>query len=380
MTASATATATSSRLRETPPRQCASCGQPRGSWDQDRLTGLLNRWGWDVHAPHAFSKALRRGQPVTLLFIDLDHFKPVNDEFGHAAGDTVLSATADVLRHAVRDSDLVGRFGGDEFVVLVPGADTEHALAVGRRIHADIAAISLAAADASGAETVLSGFSASIGVAVHTSGADDADVDKLLLEADAALRRAKRVGRNTIRIASPTLDTGLDDPSELPSSPGSSRHDYVPLQRPTPCMPCRTVVPAQEPMYWFGLYNLLQLLRGEWVPAILGTLADGPQHFSEILATIHDTAIGQPDSDRWLHDSILTRTLRSMEDKNLVVRHEQPARFPKSTMYELTPLAATLLTDLAPAVHRGSFPDAHGHLPDLAGTRGVEELPLRSAV
>ncbi|WP_090014983.1 diguanylate cyclase [Lentzea albidocapillata] len=380
MTAPTTATATSSRPCETPPRQCASCGQPHGSWDRDRLTGLLNRWGWDVHAPHALDEAIRRGRPVTLLIIDLDHFKPVNDEFGHPAGDAVLRATAQVLRDAVRDSDLVGRFGGDEFVVLVPGADTERAFAVGRRIHADIAAISLAPAAATGINAGLSGFSASIGITVHAPGADDVDVDKLLFEADAALRRAKRVGRNTIRIASPALDTELDDPDELHSKSGSSRHDYVPLQRPTPCMTCRTVVPAREPTYWFGLYKLLQLLKGEWVPAILGALADGPQHFCEILATIHNTAIGQPDSDRWLHDSILTRTLRSMEDKKLVVRHEQPARFPKSTMYELTPLAATLLAVLAPAVQWGSTRDAHGHSADTTGTRGTDELPLRSAV
>jgi diguanylate cyclase (GGDEF)-like protein len=341
---------------------------------------LLNRWGWDIHAPHALDEALHRGRPVTLLVIDLDHFKRVNDEFGHPAGDAVLRATAHVLRNAVRDSDLVGRFGGDEFVVLVPGADIEHALAVGRRIHAGIAAISLAPAAASGIEAALSGFSASIGTAVHAPGADEVDIDGLLLEADAALRHAKRAGRNTIRLGSSALDTESDDPSELDNETGSSPHDYVLPRQLTPCMPRRVVGPARESTYWFGLYKLLQLLKGEWVPAVLGALADGPQHFSEILATIHNTAIGQPDSDRWLHDSILTRTLRSMEEKKLVVRHEQPARFPKSTMYELTPLAATLLADLAPAVQWGSTRDAHGHSADTTGTRGTDELPLRSAV
>ncbi|MFS8104096.1 diguanylate cyclase [Lentzea alba] len=372
----ATTTATSSRPRETTPQQCASCGQPRGSWDQDRLTGLLNRWGWDVHAPHALDEAMRRGRPVTLLIIDLDHFKPVNDEFGHPAGDAVLRATAQVLRSAVRDSDLVSRFGGDEFVVLVPGADTEHALAVGQRIHAGIAAISLGPTAGSGIKAVLSGFSVSIGIAVHTSGTDDADIDKLLLEADAALRYAKRAGRNMIRLASPTLGAGLDDHvNEFDEEPESCEHSCVPTQQRTRCMTGRTVVPAQEPTYWFGLYKLLQLFKGEWVPAILAALADGPQHFSEILATIHDTAIGQPDSDRWLHDSILTRTLRSMEEKELVIRHEFPARFPKSTVYELTPLAEALLASLAPAVQWGFAQDA-----DRSRFHSTEQPALRSAV
>jgi diguanylate cyclase (GGDEF)-like protein len=321
---------------------------------------LLNRWGWDVHVPHALGEAIRRSRPVALLVIDLDHFKLVNDEFGHPAGDAVLRATARVLQSAVRDSDLVGRFGGDEFVVLVPGADTAHALSAARRIHADVAAISLAPAAACGIPTVLSGFSASIGIAVHAPTADDAGVDKLLLEADAALRYAKRTGRNSIRIASSVLDTDPADPNEFDREYESIRHDYAPLQQSTPSMAGRAVGPAREPTYWFGLYNLLQLFKGEWVPAILGTLADGPKHFSEILATIHSTAIGQPDSDRWLHDSILTRTLRSMEEKELVVRHELQARFPKSTVYELTPLATELLASLAPAVQRGSSRDTDG--------------------
>ncbi|PWK84525.1 HxlR family transcriptional regulator [Lentzea atacamensis] len=208
---------------------------------------------------------------------------------------------------------------------------------------------------------------------MHGSGSDGAGVDKLLLEADAALLHAKRAGRNTIRIASPALDTGPNDLNEYDSDAGSLRHDYVPHQRSTPCTACRAVVPAREPTYWFGLYRLLQLFKGEWVPAILAALAGGPRHFSEILATIHDTAIGQPDSDRWLHDSILTRTLRSMEEKELVVRHELLAQFPKSTVYELTPLAAELLASLAPAVQWGSTREG-----DRPGFRCADQTLLRS--
>lgn len=103
--------------------------------------------------------------------------------------------------------------------------------------------------------------------------------------------------------------------------------------------------------YWGGLHKLTHVLDGEWVPAILATLAHGPRHFTEILDAIQVTGTGQPDPQRRLHDSILSRTLRRMEDKGLITRHEVAATFPKSTTYELTSWATDLLTALLPAVH-----------------------------
>ncbi|MGW5053945.1 winged helix-turn-helix transcriptional regulator [Actinokineospora sp. NPDC004072] len=103
--------------------------------------------------------------------------------------------------------------------------------------------------------------------------------------------------------------------------------------------------------YWRGLHELTHILDGEWVPAILATLARGPRHFTEILTAIQTTGIGQPDPKRWLHDSILGRTLRRMEDNGLVNRHEVAATFPKSTTYELTPWTIDLLSALMPAVY-----------------------------
>ncbi|MDQ3579168.1 MAG: winged helix-turn-helix transcriptional regulator [Actinomycetota bacterium] len=92
------------------------------------------------------------------------------------------------------------------------------------------------------------------------------------------------------------------------------------------------------------------MLDGEWVPAILATLAHGPQHFTEILTAIQTIGTGQPDPTRRLHDSILSRTLRRMEENGLITRDELTATFPKSTTYELTTWATALLSALIPAV------------------------------
>ncbi|WP_309111676.1 diguanylate cyclase [Saccharothrix sp.] len=345
------------------------------------MTGLLDRWGWDAHTPHALDEARRRHRPVGVLALDLDRFKSVNDEYGHAAGDAVLSATAQVLRTAVRDSDLVARLGGDEFVVLLPGADTEQVFTVARRISARIAAIALDATVTADSTVTVRGLTASIGAAVHTATADSFGIETLLLDADTALRHAKRAGRNTIRIGPQAVDIDLDRSDDLGEMPPSFRRD-VPAQRPSSPRPTTdTAIHIGEPAYWHGLYEVVQLLKGEWVPAILATLADGPRHFTEILSTIHSTTIGQPDPDRWLHDSILGRTLRRMEDKNLVTRHEQPARFPKSTVYELTPLATALLTTLAPAVQWVTTrTDQEDHPVHPTRPCCADRAPLRSAV
>ncbi|GGS59407.1 diguanylate cyclase [Actinokineospora fastidiosa] len=370
---------TSGRPREALPRQCSSCGQPRGSWGRDRLTGLLDRWGWDIHVPRALEDARRRQRPVSLLVLDLDRFKRVNDEYGHPAGDAVLWATAHVLRTAVRGSDLVGRLGGDEFVVLVPGADTEQALGVARRISAGIAAIVVDAPVASGGTTAIRSFTVSIGVAVHAA-TDPTSIETLLLEADTALRHAKHAGRNTTCIGAEVLEPADERSGERDHQPAPVRRDGNPALETSSTTTDRTAL-VQEPAYWHGLYEVLQLLKGEWVPAILATLINGPRHFTEILSTIHDTTIGQPDSGRWLHDSILGRTLRRMEDKDLVTRHEEPNRFPKSTVYELTPLASVLLTTLAPAVRCVSTRNRQeGELSDRATTCCGDSLPLRAAV
>jgi diguanylate cyclase (GGDEF)-like protein len=139
-----------------------------------------------------------------VLVLDLDHFKRVNDRFGHLVGDQVLAAVAASVRDEVRDDDLVGRFGGEEFVVLLRGTDGEDprsgARAVAERIRERIARLRVAVA-ALQETVVVEGLTVSIGGA--TAPRDAQDLAGLLEIADAAMYEAKRAGRNLVRMGLP---------------------------------------------------------------------------------------------------------------------------------------------------------------------------------
>jgi diguanylate cyclase (GGDEF)-like protein len=181
--------------------RCGSCGQPLGSWDIDKLTGVLNRWGWDERAPEMFGYALARAQRIALLVVDVDRFKRINDALGHLTGDAVLRSVAAVLREATRRSDLVGRFGGDEFVLLLPWADVDGALTVARRIHERASAIDPSVSTVDGRANACS---VSVGVACADPW-DEArgGLDDLMADADTAMLAAKRRGGGRTCVAHP---------------------------------------------------------------------------------------------------------------------------------------------------------------------------------
>lgn len=161
----------------------------------DPKTGLLNATAWQREADGEVARALRSGAPLALLLVDVDHFKRVNDSHGHLIGDEVLRALAAELRQQVRESDVVGRFGGEEFTVLLPRTDTAGACRIAERLRSSAAALSISAADARINVTV------SIGVSVL--GQHGGDLFELLAAADLALYRAKDAGRNQVRLYSP---------------------------------------------------------------------------------------------------------------------------------------------------------------------------------
>jgi len=161
----------------------------------DVKTGLLNAAAWQCEADTEIGRVVRSGESLALLLVDIDHFKRVNDTHGHLAGDQVLAALADALRQQVRESDVVGRFGGEEFVVLLPGADAAEAAKIAERLREKVSAMLLSAGTAEIAITV------SIGAAVLGLHGDD--IRALLDAADRALYEAKAAGRDRVCLPRP---------------------------------------------------------------------------------------------------------------------------------------------------------------------------------
>ncbi|TDD73553.1 sensor domain-containing diguanylate cyclase [Actinomadura rubrisoli] len=156
----------------------------------DAKTGLLNAAAWQREADTELSRAQRSSDPLALLLIDIDHFKRVNDTHGHLVGDQVLVGVAGTLCHQLRDYDVVGRFGGEEFVVLLPGTDTVEACRVAERLRGRVRRLAVPAEEGTVAVTV------SVGVALFRTHGED--LIELLAAADLALYRAKASGRDRV--------------------------------------------------------------------------------------------------------------------------------------------------------------------------------------
>jgi diguanylate cyclase (GGDEF)-like protein len=157
----------------------------------DPLTGLFNRRYFDESLKRELARSRRMASPLSLLVLDIDHFKRVNDGFGHAAGDAVLRAIAQLVRQSIRDCDVACRYGGEELVILMPDCDQEDAARRAEMLRADIA----------GAPPMIDGagpdvITASFGVAEYPLHGPDADA--LFRAADKALYKAKRDGRNRV--------------------------------------------------------------------------------------------------------------------------------------------------------------------------------------
>ena len=158
----------------------------------DHLTGLCNRGAFLEAAVTLQTKQGKRGEPVTLLMFDLDHFKSINDRFGHGAGDSVLRVFAQSVRKSMRTTDIIGRLGGEEFAAII-SEPMEMVPRIAERIRAGF--------EAAGATVGTLGIGATVSIGAATSYDVTADIDALLLRADAALYRAKHDGRNRLHAA-----------------------------------------------------------------------------------------------------------------------------------------------------------------------------------
>jgi len=163
----------------------------------DPLTRLYNRRSLLALCQHESSRAASAGDPFSILLVDLDHFKSINDRYGHATGDDVLCAAAEALHTSVRSGDRTGRWGGEEFAALLPGASAETALAVAERVRTQIERIAI---PWNGQELPQGStgvrVTASIGVATWNGSGDT--IEPMLARADEALYRAKQAGRNRV--------------------------------------------------------------------------------------------------------------------------------------------------------------------------------------
>lgn len=193
----------------------------------DALTGLRNRGAMVEQLDAEVARSDRRiesERPLTICLLDVDHFKRINDSFGHQAGDAALKHVAEILKDSLRRGDFVGRFGGEEFLLLLPATTRDGALLIANRLRNSIATSSIAGLP------VDRRISVSLGVAVHEPGETATQV---LRRADAALYRAKRAGRNRVVSADapPFAAEHHQDTDDSTTAPGPRLQNIVTMLR-----------------------------------------------------------------------------------------------------------------------------------------------------
>jgi diguanylate cyclase (GGDEF)-like protein len=165
----------------------------------DTKTGLLNASTWEREATAEIARAVRMHIPLAVALVDIDHFKAVNDTYGHLIGDKALRAVTDALRGQLRGYDLAGRFGGEEFAVLLPQARGADALNVAERLRAHIAGLSIPVDDGDESAGCVK---LTISVGVASLDGESRELTDMLAAADAALYHAKETGRNRTHVVS----------------------------------------------------------------------------------------------------------------------------------------------------------------------------------
>ena len=164
----------------------------------DSKTGLLNASTWEREAEGELSRSVRTRSPMAVALVDIDHFKAVNDTYGHLTGDRVLKAVANILTGQLRDYDRAGRFGGEEFVLLLAQATEDEACCIAERLRRRIGEMTVPVSDSPGAACVR--LTVSIGVTAMKAGRIR-ELTDMLAAADSALYQAKQAGRDRVSVA-----------------------------------------------------------------------------------------------------------------------------------------------------------------------------------
>ena len=225
----------------------------------DALTGLLNLRAYRQACDQVVSMALRSRDAISILFVDLDHFKRINDTHGHAVGDAVLKAVAACLQREIRGSDVIGRIGGEEFSVLLPNTDQAGGLNLAEKLRAAIEGLEIQT------EQGFLRMTASIGVATRTSG--QASFQEIQDEADEAMYRAKQAGRNRVS----TIST-----PEAPSSGAMASESEWRAFKALNCEDCTRYHPDICPLpKVLGLASKGQAQVSETLDLLLPLMGDG---------------------------------------------------------------------------------------------------------
>ena len=217
----------------------------------DSKTGLLNAATWEREATTEVIRAVRTRTPLAIAVLDIDRFKVINDTYGHLVGDQVLKELARSLDSVLRDYDRAGRFGGEEFSLLLPQTRAVDAFRIAERVRASIADLSIIVPGATGGERVH--VTVSIGVAALDSGCKR-EYSELMAAADAALYRAKAGGRDQVQMISTTRGlsaiSGAEDRADgsgkgsRTEAPSVFRRAQISLSGGPPAGPARTLAEA----------------------------------------------------------------------------------------------------------------------------------------
>ncbi|TCK08432.1 sensor domain-containing diguanylate cyclase [Marinobacterium mangrovicola] len=154
----------------------------------DRLTGLNNRGYWEECLEREYNRFLRSGQPSCLIMLDIDHFKKINDTYGHPAGDKAIRALSSLIQNHIRSTDIAGRYGGEEFAILLPDTADYQAEVLAERLRLAVQALEIVYREQS--------FVFTISLGIAQASADDSDHDHWLRRADQALYQSKLQGRD----------------------------------------------------------------------------------------------------------------------------------------------------------------------------------------
>ncbi len=186
----------------------------------DSLTGIHNRRYFMDRVEDEFTKAVRYGLAVSLIMLDVDYFKRINDVYGHACGDIVLRAIAKTCRDSLRSFDVLARYGGEEFVILLLLSDKQTASFVAERIRSRVAALELSCVDGEI-------FHVTVSLGVATRSEKISSIDNWLKFADMAMYRAKESGRNQVQYSDEFIDTNvqIEDNENLQSVQIDGRRD-----------------------------------------------------------------------------------------------------------------------------------------------------------